>query len=126
MTVPAGLRYTDEHEWVVGNHAGAGIGVTRYAVDQLGDIVFLELPDVGAQLKRGDAFGAVESVKAVSDLYAPLTGEVLEINQAAVDEPASINEDPYAVWLLRLAPSRSDELEALLDADAYRKLIGDA
>lgn len=126
MSVPDELRYTTDHEWVMGSDSPFTIGVTQYAVDQLGDAVFLELPEVGAAIEAGKPFGEVESVKAVSDLYAPISGEVVEVNEAAVDEPVSINEDPYASWLLRVKASEAEPLKDLMTPETYKQLIGDA
>ncbi|MFZ9889324.1 MAG: glycine cleavage system protein GcvH, partial [Myxococcota bacterium] len=100
------------------------IGVTHHAQEQLGDVVFLELPEVGTQLTKGKAFGVVESVKAVSDLYAPIDGEVVEVNQVLVDSPEGVNQDPYgAAWLLKLRASDSSDVDTLLDAAAYAALL---
>ena len=108
MDVPDGLRYTDDHEWLrVEGDAGV-VGITGYAADQLGDVVFVELPAVGARFERGRTFGVVESVKAVSDLFAPVAGEVLEVNPALADQPELVNAEPYgAGWMVRLAPQRA-------------------
>jgi len=123
MSVPEHLRYTADHEWLAPDERGARIGITAYAVEQLGDIVFLELPEPGTELVAGEAFGSVESVKAVSDLQAPVAGTVLEINAAVVADPASVNLDPYAAWLVRLQPSAPEQVGALLDANAYTALL---
>ena len=121
MSVPEELQYTRSHEWVRTEGDTATIGITDYAQDELGDIVFVELPEVGATFDAGDSFGTVESVKAVSDLYAPVGGEVVEVNQALDDSPEKINEDPYGEgWIVKL--SVSDEGD-LLSASDYEQLL---
>ncbi|MBN3819517.1 glycine cleavage system protein GcvH [Paraburkholderia sp. Se-20369] len=123
--VPADLKYTDEHEWI---HAEADgtltIGITDHAQNTLGDIVFLELPAVGKQVKAGDAIGVVESVKAASDIYSPVTGEVVAINTDAADAPEEVNGDAYGVWLFKIKLAAGASTDNLLDAAAYEKLIG--
>ncbi|HXX62134.1 MAG TPA: glycine cleavage system protein GcvH [Candidatus Sulfotelmatobacter sp.] len=123
MDVPDGLRYTDDHEWLrVEGDAGV-VGITGYAADQLGDVVFVELPAVGARFERGRTFGVVESVKAVSDLFAPVAGEVVEVNLALADQPELVNSEPYgAGWLVRLRLSDPAQADALKDAAAYREM----
>ncbi len=123
MDVPDGLRYTDDHEWLrVEGDAGV-VGITGYAADQLGDVVFVELPAVGARFERGRTFGVVESVKAVSDLFAPVAGEVLEVNPALADQPELVNAEPYgAGWMVRLRLSEPAQADALKDAAAYREM----
>jgi len=122
--VPADLKYTDEHEWVRAEADGtATVGLTDHAQNTLGDIVFLELPQTGKQVKAGDPVGVVESVKAASDIYSPLDGEVVAINQDAVDTPEEVNADPYDIWLFKLRPAAGAGTSGLLDAAAYRKLI---
>ena len=121
MPVPGDLQYTKSHEWVRVEDGVATIGITDHAQDELGDVVFVELPEQGATLEAGDSFGAVESVKAVSDLYAPVGGEVVEVNGALEDSPEKINEDPYVEgWILKL--QMSDEGD-LLSAPDYEKLL---
>ena len=121
MAVPEDLQYTRSHEWVRVEDGVATVGITEHAQDELGDVVFVELPEQGATLAAGDSFGAVESVKAVSDLYAPVGGEVVEVNGALEDSPEKINEDPYGEgWILKLRVS--DEGELLPAAD-YEKLL---
>jgi glycine cleavage system H protein len=122
--VPTDLRYTNDHEWVrvVGDEAT--IGVTAYAADQLGDIVFVDLPDVGRSVEQSAAFGVVESVKAVSDLFAPVSGEVTETNPDLGRNPELVNSDPYgAGWMVRVRLGDAAQLDALLDPDAYDALI---
>jgi glycine cleavage system H protein len=122
---PADLRYSREHEWVRVDGEQATIGVTSYAADELGDIVYVESPEVGATLKQFTAFGVVESVKAVSDLYAPISGEVTEINQALASQPELLNSAPYGEgWIAKVTLSDTGELDALLDAEAYAALTG--
>ena len=121
MSVPGDLQYTKSHEWVRVEDGVATVGITEHAQDELGDVVFVELPEQGATLAPGDSFGAVESVKAVSDLYAPVGGEVVEVNGALEDSPEKINEDPYGEgWILKL--QISDEGDLLSAAD-YEKLL---
>lgn len=122
--VPADLRYTKDHEWVRVEGDEATVGITAYAADQLGDIVFVELPETGRELRQFAAFGVVESVKAVSDLFAPLTGEVVATNDALTGSPEVVNGDPYGEgWMIRVRLSEAPEVEDLLDAAAYDALI---
>ena len=124
MEYPQEYRYTREHEWVVVEGDTATVGITHHAQDQLGDVVFVELPSVGAKVQAGGPFGAVESVKAVSDLYAPISGDVTEVNQALVDAPEKINEDPHgAGWMVRLTVADSSELPQLLTAEQYAEYV---
>lgn len=122
--VPTDLRYTKDHEWVRVDGDRATIGITAYAADQLGDIVFVELPDVGRTLEQFAAFGVVESVKAVSDLYAPIAGVVAETNGALASKPELVNSDPYGEgWMLRLTVGDATQLEELLEPTAYDDLV---
>jgi glycine cleavage system H protein len=122
--VPDELHYTVDDEWVLAEDDGVTVGVTDFAQQQLGDIVYVELPSVGDQLESGVAFGVIESVKAVSDLNAPVAGEVVAINEELIDQPEIINEECYGTgWIIKLKPSNQDELDSLLDADGYRKLV---
>ena len=124
MTLPANRSYTAEHEWLEIDGDTATVGITAYAADALGDVVYVDLPAVGATLTAGDTCGEIESVKSVSDLFAPADGEVLEVNKAIADDSGVINLDPYgAGWLFRMRLSGSPEL---LDAGAYAELTGDA
>ena len=126
MNIPADLKYTESHEWVRAETDGTvTVGITEYAQDALGDIVFVELPAVGKTFTAGDDAAVVESVKAASDIYAPLSGEVTEINQAVVDAPESINADAYANWLFKLKPSDANAINGLLDAGAYGQKTAD-
>jgi len=121
---PDNLRYTKEHEWVSMKEATGTIGVTHFAQKELGDVVFVELPEVGRTLKAGEEFGTIESVKAVSEVYAPVTGEVIEINSALVDHPEMINEDPYGRgWILKIRLSSPGEAASLMDAAAYQTFV---
>ena len=125
--VPTGFRYTDEHEYVRPTDEADifTVGITDYAQGELGDVVFLELPDVGDRFGKGDVFGTIEAVKAVSDLYAPLAGVVVAVNAALDDDPALVNSDPYdAGWIIELRLDDPAALEDLLDADDYEALIG--
>ena len=123
-TVPDNLNYTAEHEWVAISDGVARVGITEFAAGQLGDIVYADLPEVGATVTAGEPCGELESTKSVSDLYSPVTGEVVTVNSAASDEPAVINDDPYGEgWLFTV---RVDgEVEGLLDSDEYTKLIAE-
>jgi glycine cleavage system H protein len=124
MKVPDGLQYTKDHEWV--RHEGdlVVVGITDFAQSELGDIVFVELPQKGATLTAGKEFGTVESVKAVSEIFAPVSGEVVAVNETLGDAPETVNNDPYdAGWILKIRPSRADELAGLLTPAAYAKLI---
>lgn len=124
MNVPQDLKYTQDHEWIRVEGDFAFVGVTDYAQSNLGDIVFLEIETVGETLDRGDAFGNIEAVKAVEELYMPVAGEVLEINPALEASPEVVNKDPYGEgWMVKIKLTDSDELATLLDAAAYAKLI---
>ncbi|QRK07614.1 glycine cleavage system protein GcvH [Archangium violaceum] len=121
---PSNLKYTKEHEWarVEGNRVV--VGVTSHAQEALGDVVFVELPKVGATVTSGKQFGVIESTKAVSELYSPLSGKVVKVNDALTDNPQTINTDPYgAGWIIELEPSDSKELDGLMDASAYENLL---
>jgi len=117
------LRYTEDHEWVTAAGATLRVGISDYAQDQLGDIVYVELPEVGKTFARGDEFGTLESVKAVSELYLPISGEIVAVNQVLGDAPELINQDPYANWIVEIKPADTGELERLLTADGYRQLL---
>ncbi|SIS96031.1 glycine cleavage system protein GcvH [Alicyclobacillus vulcanalis] len=124
MNIPDGLKYSREHEWVRVEGSRAYVGITDFAQDELGDIVYVELPEVGAEVKAGDTFGTVESVKTVSDLYAPVSGRVVEVNEALAAAPEKVNESPYdEAWMIVVEMADPAELEALLDAEAYRQHI---
>lgn len=117
--VPDDLRYTADHEWLR-TGASCAVGITAFAVEQLGDITLVELPAEGTVVAKGDRFGTIESVKSVSDLYAPVSGTITKVNAAVKDAPEQVNADCYAAWMIELAPSDPAELDALLTADAYR------
>lgn len=121
VKVVEGLKYSREHEWVKVEGNRAIIGITDYAQDSLGDIVFIDLPEVGREIKAGDAVAAVESVKAASDVYSPVSGTVVEVNQALEASPELINQDPYENWILVLEMSDPGELDALMDAEGYER-----
>ncbi|SFU63112.1 glycine cleavage system protein GcvH [Pseudoduganella namucuonensis] len=122
MNIPADLKYTESHEWVRLEADGTiTVGITEFAQDALGDIVFVELPKVGTSYTAGDDAAVVESVKAASDIYAPLSGEVTAVNEAVTDAPESINADAYAAWLFKIKPTDVSALDSLLDAAAYGK-----
>jgi glycine cleavage system H protein len=124
MGVPTNCRYTKDHEWARAEGEFVVIGITDYAQDQLGDVVYLELPAVGKEFKKGDSVAVVESVKAASDIYTPISGKVVERNEAPVNSPELLNQDPFGgAWLLKIAPADMAELEALLSAEEYDKLV---
>ncbi|GAA2797512.1 glycine cleavage system protein GcvH [Streptomyces showdoensis] len=123
--VPTALLYTDEHEWILKESDGTcTVGITDHAQNTLGDIVFLELPPVGKQVEAGDAIGVVESVKAASDIYSPLTGEVVAVNADASDSPEDVNSDPYDTWLFKIKLGKGATTDGLLSPADYTKLIG--
>ncbi|MBN1962261.1 MAG: glycine cleavage system protein GcvH [Deltaproteobacteria bacterium] len=125
MTIPEEFKYTKEHEWLCSEQDHFVVGITAHAQEQLGDVVFVELPEVGSRVKQGESFGSVESVKAVNDLYAPVSGEVIEINEQLADNAALVNEDPYGKgWLIKV--KRTDDHNEdgnLLSAADYKKLL---
>jgi glycine cleavage system H protein len=122
MTYPAGFKYTKDHEWVELSGDRAKVGITDYAQQQLGDVVYIELPGAGATLKQGQSFGTIESVKAVSELYSPLSGEVIEVNTALKDKPEAVNRDPHGSWMIVVKVGNPAEAGALLDATQYADL----
>ena len=123
MDYPESLKYTKDHEWVGVDGDIATVGITLHAQEQLGDVVFVELPSVGTAVSQGDQFGTVESVKAVSELYAPISGEVTEVNEQLQDEPETVNREPHGTgWMIKIRLSDAAELDALLDATAYAEL----
>ena len=122
-TYPASFRYTKDHEWIEVSDDHGRIGITDYAQRELGDVVYLELPEVGATLKQGQSFGTIESVKAVSELYSPASGEVVEVNTALKDKPEAVNKDPHGSWLVVLKLTNPAEAGALLDATQYADLV---
>ncbi|HET9731819.1 MAG TPA: glycine cleavage system protein GcvH [Acidimicrobiales bacterium] len=124
MNVPDGLLYTADHEWVQADGSRVRVGITDYAQDALGDVVFVQAPTVGAEVAAGEAFAEVESTKSVSDVYAPVAGTVVEVNSDLADTPQKVNEDPYgAGWLCVIETAPGADLSALIDAEGYRRLI---
>ena len=121
MSIPENFKYSKEHEWLSIEGDVATIGITHHAQDQLGDVVFVELPEVGQEVDAGGTFGTVESVKAVSDLFAPVSGEVVEVNQELADAPDTVNSDPYgAAWIIKIKLKAKVELDALMSPEEYR------
>ena len=125
MSYPATYRYTKEHEWIENNGGTATIGITDHAQELLGDIVFVDLPKIGAAVKQKESFGSVESVKAVSDVYAPASGEVVEVNEALTTAQETINTDANTTWLIKVKLSDAAELDSLLDAAAYETYVSE-
>ena len=123
VTLPAGYKYTKDHEWIDLSGETGRVGITDFAQSQLGDVVYIDLPDVGRKLKAGESFGSIESVKAVSELYSPVSGEVVEVNAALKDKPETVNTDPYGSWMIVVRLASAAETGALLDAVAYGDLI---
>jgi len=124
MTIPADLKYTATHQWVRMEDDGtATVGITDHAQEQLGDVVFVQHPEVGRKVKRGENCAVLESVKAASDIPAPLSGEIIDVNAAAAAAPEKLNQDPYAAWLFRIRPGDATELAGLLDAATYSKTV---
>jgi len=124
MEFPEGLKFSKEHEWVLVEGKIATIGITEYAQEELGDVVYVELPEVGEKTIKDDPFGAVESVKAVSDIYVPVSGAVVEVNDALPDSPETINEDPYGDgWMVKVEMSDPDDLKDLMSADEYAEYV---
>jgi glycine cleavage system H protein len=123
MAYPTDRKYTKEHEWVRVDGTSASVGITDYAQQSLGDIVFVELPKVGAELAAGKAFGTVESVKAVSDIYAPVSGTVIEVNGELATSPEKVNKDPHGAWMVKLTLKNPKEVEGLMSAADYEKFV---
>jgi len=124
VSFPQNVRYTREHEWARLDDGVVTVGITGYATDQLGDVVFVELPEVGARIEAMKPFGVVEAVKTVSDLYAPLSGEIVEVNGALVDNPGIVNQSPYEEgWMIRLRPSDPAAFDALLSPSDYERIV---
>ncbi len=122
MAYPDTFKYTKDHEWIELSGDHGKVGITDYAQQQLGDVVYVELPDVGAKLKQGQSFGTIESVKAVSELYSPVTGEVVEVNNALKDKPEAVNKEPHASWMVVIKLTNPSEKSELLDAAQYEAL----
>ena len=125
MTYPKDYKYTKEHEWIHANGNIATVGITDHAQEALGDIVFVELPKTGAQLQAGKSFGSVESVKAVSELYAPASGKVTEVNEALNQSPENINKDAHSAWMVKMELANPTELNGLLSAEDYEKYVAE-
>lgn len=127
MGYPTDRRYTNEHEWARQDGNVVTVGITQYAQESLGDVVFVELPPVGREVTKGDPFGVVESTKAVSELFAPLSGKVTEVNTALPDTPETVNSDPHgAAWLVKIEPSSPSDFDQLLTAEAYERLLAES
>jgi len=121
---PEGLRYTKDHEWAKKDGDTVVVGITHYAQDQLGDVVFVELPAIGRTVEAGQSFGVIEAVKTVSDLYAPLAGEIVEVNSELAGQPALVNQAPYeGGWMVKIKPANAADLDHLLDASGYKALL---
>lgn len=120
---PETLKYTNDHEWIAIDDGVGRVGITDFAQKQLGDVVYVELPDVGTLVTQGQAFGTIESVKAVSELFAPVSGEVVEVNDTLKDKPEQVNNDPHGAWMLAIRLSSPAQAEALLSASAYSDLV---
>ena len=123
MSYPADLKYTKEHEWIRVDGDTGAIGITDFAQQQLGDVVYVELPEVGSSLTAGKVFGTIESVKAVSELFAPVSGEVVEINSSLKDRPDYVNSKPHETWMIKVKLAGPGEIDSLMDAAAYEQLI---
>ena len=127
MELPTNLKYTESHEWVRSEADGMlAVGITDHAQEALGDLVFIELPQVGRKVEAGEGVGVVESVKAASDIYAPVAGEVIAVNAGVTEAPEQVNADAYAKWLYKLKPANAGDTGKLLDATSYAKIVGDA
>lgn len=127
MTTPNNLKYTDTHEWLKAEADGSyTVGITFHAQEQLGDVVYVQNPEIGRNLKQGEECGVIESVKTAADIYAPVTGEIVAVNEALGDAPELINQDPYANWMFRIKPAKPEELAGLLDAAGYEKVAAEA
>jgi len=125
MAYPSDLKYTKEHEWVKADGKNAAIGITHHAQELLGDIVFVDLPKVGAEIAAGKVFGSIESVKAVSDVYAPISGTVTEVNSELTSAPEKINQDAHSAWMVKIAIKNPTELNSLLSAADYEKFVAE-
>lgn len=123
LKIPDDVRYSNDHEWAKISGGNVRIGVNDYAQDQMGDIVFVEMPEIGDTFAAGDEFGTLESVKAVSELYAPVGGEVVAVNEALADSPELMNQDPYGCWIIEIKPENIEDMQKLLDHDAYLELL---
>jgi glycine cleavage system H protein len=123
MAYPADLKYTKDHEWIRINGDTAEVGITDYAQQQLGDVVYVDLPDVGKTLKAGESFGSIESVKAVSELFSPVNGEITEVNGNLKDHPESVNSQPHETWMIRMKLTKPAGADSLLDSSQYQALL---
>ena len=123
MAYPANLKYTKDHEWIDLSGDTGKVGITDYAQQQLGDVVYMELPEVGAKLKAGQSFGTIESEKAVSELYSPVAGEVVDVNTALKDKPETVNKDPHGSWMIVIRLANAGDTGTLLDAAQYQELV---
>ncbi len=124
MKIPENLKYTKDHEWVLVEDDTATVGITDYAQDELGDIVYLEMPDVGEHFSQGDAIGTIEAVKTVADIYTPVSGEIVQVNEALQDAAEMVNKDPYGEgWMVKVQMTDSAELEKLLTPDKYKEMV---
>ncbi len=124
MAYPSDRKYTKDHEWVQVSGDTAEVGITEYAQQQLGDVVYVDLPDPGKTVTAGDSFGSIESVKAVSELFAPMSGEVVEVNTELREHPERVNKDPHAAWMIKIRPSNAADADALLDSAQYQAILG--
>jgi glycine cleavage system H protein len=124
MSYPDDRKYTKDHEWIRISGDAAEIGITDFAQQQLGDVVYVELPEVGIQVAAGQPFGSIESVKAVSELFAPVSGQVIEVNGDLKQHPEVVNSNPHATWMIKVRPSNSGDTAGLLDSSEYQKLLG--
>ncbi|MDD5583335.1 MAG: glycine cleavage system protein GcvH [Candidatus Marinimicrobia bacterium] len=124
MDFPKNLKYSDDHEWVRVEGDEAVVGITDFAQSELGDVVYVDLPSIGDWVKKGEAFGTIEAVKTVSDMLAPVSGEVIAVNETLNDSPENLNKDPYESWIIKIKMSDLTELNDLMDADAYEKFVG--
>jgi len=124
MNIPAELKYTSDHEWVKVEGDLATVGITDYAQGELGDVVFVELPELGMEVSKGESFGTIEAVKAVADLFSPLSGEVMDINESLEDAPETVNKSPFGDgWMVKIKISDTSELDGMMNADAYKEHI---
>jgi glycine cleavage system H protein len=126
MTPPSGYKFTKDHEWIEASGDARKVGISDYAQQQLGDVVYIELPDIGTKLKQGQSFGSIESVKAVSELYAPAAGEVIEVNSALKDKPETVNASPHTSWMIVIKLPQPGDPPGLLSAAEYAKLVASA
>jgi glycine cleavage system H protein len=124
MAYPSDRKYTKDHEWIRVEGDTAEVGITQYAQEQLGDVVYVDLPDAGKAVTAGDSFGSIESVKAVSELFAPVSGEVVEVNAELREHPERVNKDPHAAWMIKIRPSGKGDVDALLDSAQYQAILG--